>query len=70
MSSAQPTADRWQPARNEIVAAAAILLALAALAAFSIWGMTPPAPAAPSASPVTQTTPAPSPYTEGGETDE
>lgn len=70
MSAPQATADRWQPARNEIVAAAAILLALAALAAFSIWGMTPPNPAAtPGASPVTQTTPAP-PYGEEGDNGE
>ncbi len=41
--STPATVDHWQPARREIVAAVAVLLALAAVAAFAIWGMPPSA---------------------------
>ena len=50
---------------RELLAAAAVVLALGALAAFSLWGMTPTSPK-PAAAPAVTTPAAPSGEREGG----
>jgi len=50
---------------RELLAAAAVVLALAALAAFSLWGMTP-SPTTTRAAPVVTTPAVPSGEREGG----
>ncbi len=51
---------------RELLAAAAVLLALAALAAFSLWGMTPSSSTTPTAAPAVTAPAAPTGEREGG----